>query len=69
MEIGLVAWLAKYAGIVALVVLLGERLARLTPNKTDDKVIMYVRKALRVIGVDLPNIDSVNAKTPTESDK
>ena len=69
MEVGLIAWLMKYAGVVALVVLLGERLARITPNTTDDKVVMYIRKALRVIGVDLPNIDSVNAKVPTESDK
>jgi hypothetical protein len=69
MEIGLAAMILKYGGIAALVILLGERVARITPNETDDKIIMYIRKLARIIGLDLPNVDSVNAKTPTESDK
>ena len=65
----LVAWIIKYGGVIALGMVLAERIARLTPNKTDDKVVDWVRKILRVIGLDLPNVDSVNAKAATESDK
>jgi len=41
-------WLA---GTAALVMVLAERIVRLTPTKTDDKVVNIVRKAFAVIGL------------------
>lgn len=55
-------FLLKWGGIIALVVLLAERLARLTSNETDDKVVSFIRKSLRTLGLDFPNIDKVTDK-------
>ena len=41
--------------IAALVILAGERVARLTPTETDNKVLMKVRKIAQILGIDVPN--------------
>lgn len=41
-------WLA---GTVALVLVLAERIVRLTPTQTDDKVLNVVRKFFAVVGL------------------
>lgn len=74
MEAGIAALVVKYGGVAALVILLGERLARLTPNKTDDKIVDVLRKGLRIVGVDFPNIEKseegvVTTVKPVEGDK
>lgn len=69
METAVLAFLLKWGGVIALLVLAAERLARITPNTTDDLVVNWLRKVLKVLGVDFPNVDSYKASTPTESDK
>ena len=41
-------WLA---GTAALVLVLAERIVRLTPTQTDDKVLNIVRKIFAVVGL------------------
>lgn len=65
----MVEWILTYAGAIALGVLLAERLARLTPNKTDDAVVNILRKVLRAVGVDFPNIEETKTVENTESNK
>ena len=46
---------ATWFGIVAAAILLGERIAKLTPTNTDNKVLRFIRKAARAIGLDFPD--------------
>lgn len=47
-------WL-EISGIVALVILLGERVARLTPTETDNKIFQALRKLAQVVSIDVPD--------------
>lgn len=46
---------AEIAGIVALGILFFERIARLTPTKSDDKIVQAVRKVAKALSIDLPD--------------
>lgn len=48
-----------WAGIVSAAVLLFARIARMTPNDTDNEVLKVIRKVSRALGVDIPEVDSV----------
>lgn len=41
----------EIAGIVALVILLAEKVARVTPTETDNKVVAWLYKIAAVIGI------------------
>jgi hypothetical protein len=45
----------QIAGVVAAVVLLAERVARLTPTKTDNRILRRIKKAADVIGINVPD--------------
>lgn len=45
---------ADIAGILALVIVLGERIAAVTENKTDDKVFAGIHKLLVFLKVKFP---------------
>lgn len=44
---------AEISGIAAIVVVLASRIARLTPNQTDNKIVATIRKFFRVMGLDI----------------
>lgn len=46
-----------YAGIAASAIILFSRIARLTPNKTDNRLVKTVRKLARTLGLDIPDRD------------
>lgn len=46
---------AEIGGIVALVILAAERVARLTPTNTDNKVLQFVRKIANALGLNFPD--------------
>lgn len=46
---------AEIAGIAALGIVFFERIARLTPTKSDDKIVQALRKAAKVLSVDVPD--------------
>lgn len=48
---------AEIAGIAALIILAGERIAKLTPTKTDNKILQAVRKVAKTVGLDFPDVD------------
>lgn len=48
---------AEIAGVAALAVLIFERVARLTPNKTDDKLVSFVRKLFNILSVNIPDVE------------
>jgi hypothetical protein len=39
------------AGVIALVIVLAERIALITPNTTDNKIVGVVRKIAEVVGL------------------
>lgn len=42
-------------GVVLLgIVVIGERIAAITENKTDDKVFAFIHKALKALGLKFP---------------
>lgn len=45
----------QIAGVIAAVVLLAERIARLTPTETDNRVLRRVKKLADVIGINVPD--------------
>jgi hypothetical protein len=45
----------QIAGVLAAVVLLAERVARLTPTKTDNRILRRIKKAADVIGINVPD--------------
>jgi len=46
---------AELAGIAALGIVFFERIARLTPTKSDDKIVQFVRKAAKALSIDVPD--------------
>lgn len=46
---------AEIAGIAALAIIVFERIARLTPTQADDKALQWVRKAAKVLSIDVPD--------------
>lgn len=46
----------EISGVIALIILVGERIARLTPTETDNKIIQWIRKVANVIGVNFPDV-------------
>lgn len=49
----LIAAAGGIAGIVAFVMLAADKIAKITPTKTDDKALQWVRKIARAIAVDV----------------
>lgn len=47
--------LAVYAGVFAAVVVLGERIARITPTETDNNFFNWLRKLAMVFGIVVPD--------------
>jgi hypothetical protein len=45
----------QIAGVLAAVVLLAERVARLTPTETDNKILRRVKRLADVIGINVPD--------------
>lgn len=45
----------EIGGIAALVILLGERVARLTPTETDNKIFKALRRLAQVVSIDVPD--------------
>lgn len=45
------AWLLAWAGVIALGIKTFEAIARMTKNKTDDKVMGWVNKVAKVLGL------------------
>jgi hypothetical protein len=41
----------EIAGIIALAIILFERIAKMTPNTTDNKILVFVRKVASVLGL------------------
>lgn len=44
----------EIAGVVALVIVIGERLAALTETKKDDAVFGFIHKTLAAVGLRFP---------------
>jgi hypothetical protein len=42
---------AEIAGIAALLILAFDRIAKITPTKTDDKIVKFIQRAATVLGV------------------
>jgi hypothetical protein len=45
----------QIAGVLAAVVLLAERVARLTPTETDNRVLRKVKQLADVVGINVPD--------------
>lgn len=45
----------EWMGAIALLVVGAERLVKLTPTKTDDRILSWARKIFRVLAVDVPD--------------
>lgn len=45
----------EIAGVLALVIIIGERVAAVTANKTDDKIFSAIHSALKAIGFKFPD--------------
>ena len=43
----------EISGVIALVILLAERIARLTPTETDDGIVKRLRAIARVLSIDV----------------
>jgi len=57
----------NYGGYIAVVlafILFGEKVAALTPNKTDDKVVTFIRKVASFIALKVPDVDRIQEKKP-----
>jgi len=62
-------WILTYSGVIIAVMYLADKIAKLTPNKTDDAWVNTMRKLLRIVGLSFPDVDKAKAKkpdTPTE---
>ena len=46
---------AEAAGAAALFILAFERVARLTPTESDDKIVQALRKVAKVLSIDVPD--------------
>ena len=44
---------ATWFGVVAAVILFAERISKITPTKTDNKVLQFIRKTAKAIGLDV----------------
>jgi hypothetical protein len=45
----------QIAGVLAAVVLLAERVARLTPTETDNRILRKVKQLADVVGINVPD--------------
>lgn len=56
----IVAWVTAHpgevCGFLALGVIIGERAAALTANKTDDAIFGFIHKALSAVGLKFPEV-------------
>lgn len=52
----LVIQYADYIAIAVATIILAERIARITPTETDNKVLQWVRKIANVVGINVPDI-------------
>ena len=43
--------LMDISGVIALAIIMFQRIAKLTPNETDNKIVEYVRKIASVFGL------------------
>lgn len=48
-----------YAGAISAGIIFFREIAKLTPTKTDNKVLRVLRKAFNVLGVNFPDVDEV----------
>jgi hypothetical protein len=58
------AWITTYAGVIIAVMYLADKIAKLTPNKTDDAWVNTLRKLLRIVGLSFPDVDKAKAAKP-----
>jgi len=47
---------SELAGIAAAIILAAERIARLTPTNSDNKVVQVIRKIANAIGLNFPDV-------------
>lgn len=47
---------AEIAGIAALVIIIAERIAKLTPTESDNKIVQAIRKTAKALGLDFPDV-------------
>lgn len=47
---------AELAGIIALVIVIAERIAKLTPTESDNKIVQAIRKTAKALGLDFPDV-------------
>ena len=52
----LIAQWGAYAGVAALFILFFDRLAKLTPTDSDDKLVAMAYKIFAILGVKVPDI-------------
>ncbi|GAB5387724.1 MAG: hypothetical protein Alpg2KO_06920 [Alphaproteobacteria bacterium] len=45
----------ELAGIAAMLILIAERVARLTPTETDNRVLAIIRRIANVLGLNVPD--------------
>jgi len=64
--------LGTILGGLALIMITASRIARITPNETDDRIVgralRYVRLACRVLSVDVPEVDDRRVAAPKQMD-
>lgn len=46
-----------YAGIAALTITLANRIAKLTPTDTDNKIVNTIGKIFAIIGIKVPDVN------------
>lgn len=47
--------MAEISGGIAMLILLAERVARITPTKTDNRVLKVIRRVANVLGLNVPD--------------
>lgn len=62
METGLFEVLVPYLGAAAFGLIFFEKLAKLTPNTTDNKWVDYARKIFSILGVKVPDVNQIDGK-------
>ena len=51
-----IASYGAYAGVAALFVLCFDRLSKLTPTKSDDKIVATMYRIFTILGVRVPDV-------------
>lgn len=46
----------EVAGILALVVLVADRIAKLTPTESDNKIVKGIYRVFAIVGIKVPDI-------------